>query len=285
MATRRPIRSVLKEANQAEILRAHQRDDEFVTGLKEKLLDLLQRFGGYRSLLPYVQTGVPFKLLYFIFTSAFGNQTLGEEYTGIVQADLDARKVPSLTARVLGVILEVFGEQGLINLLERLRKSINNDKNGMKPEAVIFFNAALNKFKIAIPIVILFHKSLFYMYGHYYSLGRRVAGVNYAKVYGKRPTDGVSWGLKLLGIATLAQCALRFWQCDTIDDTNIMPLAIYDDNSIKCQLCFEAKSTTVTPCGHLFCWNCLGDWVRVRPQCPYCRERVTPSRIVHLMNL
>lgn len=107
MTTRRPIRSVLKEANQAEILRAHQRDDEFVTGLKEKLLDLLQRFGGYRSLLPYVQTGIPFKLLYFIFTSAFGNQTLGEEYTGIVQADLDARKVPSLPVCTLIIIFSI----------------------------------------------------------------------------------------------------------------------------------------------------------------------------------
>lgn len=80
------------------------------------------------------------------------------------------------------MILEVFGEQGLIKILERLKKTINKPESKLKPEAASFINITLDRLKIAIPMMILLHKSLFYLYGHYYSLGRRVAGVEYAKV-------------------------------------------------------------------------------------------------------
>jgi len=89
----------LKCASQAEILRAHQRDNDFVKHLREKLSETLQRFGVHRTLSQCIQSDIPFKLLYFVFTSGMGNQTLGEEYTGIVQADLEKHKIPTLTVR------------------------------------------------------------------------------------------------------------------------------------------------------------------------------------------
>lgn len=89
----------LKCASQAEILRSNQRDDDFVKHLREKVIDLLQIVGRRTSTLPFMQADTPFKLIYFFFTSGMGNQTLGEEYTGIVQADLEAHKVPSLLVR------------------------------------------------------------------------------------------------------------------------------------------------------------------------------------------
>lgn len=105
------------------------------------------------------------------------------------------------------------------------------------------------------------------------------------KVYGKRPTDDVSWGLRLLGVATIIQCGLRIWQGDGRAESNDELVETRGEYVNKCQLCLEAMPTTTTPCGHLFCWNCLGDWLRTRAQCPFCREHVKPSRIVHLMNL
>jgi len=276
----------LKIASQAEILRAHQRDDEFVKQLQDRLSDLLHKFGGYRSLLRTFQSDIPVKLVYFLVTSGLGNQTLGEEYTGIVQADLQARNVPSLTARVLGALLEFFGEQGLIKILERLRVAVNNPRNQLRPEAATFLNKLITRLKIGIPLLILVHKGLFYTFGRYYSLGKRIAGVDYAKVHGRRSPDGVSWGLRLLGVATLAQCALRFWQSSRTAETSKDSMEIPENNiGNNCQLCLEAIPTTAKPCGHLFCWECLADWLRTRPQCPLCREHVTPSRIVYLMNL
>lgn len=49
----------------------------------------------------------------------------------------------------------------------------------------------------------------------------------------------------------------------------------------KCTLCLEAfKDPSVTTCGHLFCWTCVRDWVREKPECPLCRQEVLPSKIL-----
>ncbi|XP_043587954.1 peroxisome biogenesis factor 10 [Bombus pyrosoma] len=285
MEVKKRIRK-LKIASQAEILRSHQRDDDFVKYLREKIADVLQILERRIGLLPLIHSDIPFKLIYFFFTSGMGNQTLGEEYTGIVQANLDAQKVPSIYARVLAVILECLGEKALIRLLKRLELSVNHPHSKLTPAAAIFLNSFITKMYTMIPIFILVHKGLFYMFGHYYSLGKRIARVDYAKVYGHRPTDTISWGLKLLGIATLAQCALKIWQSRNSESPFNKYLTVTETHSkLMCQLCLEKVPTTTTPCGHLFCWFCLTDWLNTKPQCPLCREHVVPTRIVHVMNL
>lgn len=105
-------------------------------------------------------------------------------------------------------------------------------------------------------------------------------------MYGSRPQGSVGWGLKVLGFATMIQCLLRLWQSrnDTIDNILIdKELDCISTN--RCQLCLEKTPNTTTPCGHLFCWNCLAEWLRARNRCPLCREVMAPSRIVPLMNL
>ncbi|KOC65276.1 Peroxisome biogenesis factor 10 [Habropoda laboriosa] len=276
----------LKTANPAEILRSHQRDDDFIKHLREKVVDALQLLAKQKGLLPLIHSNIPYKLIYFFFTSGMGNQTLGEEYTGIVQANLDAHKVPTLFARMLAVILECFGERVLLRLLKRLELSVNSPDSELTPAAAMFLNSFISKMYTTIPILILVHKGLFYMFGRYYSLGKRAAGVDYAKVYGRRPTDTISWGLRLLGIVTLVQCALKMWRnSNSENDTDKYLKADEKHSKLECRLCLERMSTTTTPCGHLFCWSCLTDWLNSKPQCPLCREHVVPSRIVHVMNL
>ncbi|XP_011162420.1 peroxisome biogenesis factor 10 [Solenopsis invicta] len=275
-----------KCASQAEILRSHQRDDDFVKYLQEKLSEISQNFGMHRSFLyQCIRSDIPLKLLYFVFTSGMGNQTLGEEYTGIVQANLEQRRIPTLIVRVLAAVLECLGERTLLKLLQQLQSYVNHPHRELTPTAITFFNALLSKLRTMIPIIVLFHKGLFYIYGRYYSLGRRIAGLDYTKVYGPRPVDTVSWGLRLLGIATLIQCLLRIWQSGALQDATTVNTSNAKCSNHNCQLCLEAAATTATLCGHLFCWSCLSEWLRVKPQCPFCREYVPPSRIVHLMNL
>lgn len=49
----------------------------------------------------------------------------------------------------------------------------------------------------------------------------------------------------------------------------------------KCTLCLEPfKDPSVTTCGHVFCWTCIRDWVREKPECPLCRQDVLPSKIL-----
>jgi peroxin-10 len=51
----------------------------------------------------------------------------------------------------------------------------------------------------------------------------------------------------------------------------------------KCTFCLEGlKDPAAIQCGHVFCWSCIGDWVRETPKCPLCRSDVLPQHILPL---
>ena len=51
----------------------------------------------------------------------------------------------------------------------------------------------------------------------------------------------------------------------------------------KCTLCLEElKDPSVTTCGHVFCWACIGEWLLERPECPLCRSQVLKQHVLPL---
>lgn len=276
----------MRAANQAEILRAHQRDDEFVKELDRKLQKFLSKIKNNKVLTQWQSEMVRF--VYFIFTSGSENLTLGEEYTGITQASIKNRKIVPIHARVLCLLLELFGERELLKIVDRLKKSAASSDDLNHKNAWLNI---LNLARVFIPVAVVFQKCMFYLMNSRFSISRQIAGIDYAKVFGMSPTGDVSWGLKFLGIITLIQCVLQIRQTgfnkahDDQDHAGQPASNISSEKVANCQLCFEAEPSAVTPCGHLFCWNCLAEWARVQSQCPSCREYLTSSRIVPLLNL
>ncbi|XP_031650594.1 peroxisome biogenesis factor 10 [Oncorhynchus kisutch] len=147
------------------------------------------------------------------------------------------------------------------------------------------------------------HVALFYISGAFYHLGKRTAGVSYLRVHGVTGDDGnIRSSYRLLGVISLMQLALTLalqlnnlrqrqrarqeWRqhrnlpsrSQSVDETD-------SPRASRCILCLEERRhSTSTPCGHLFCWECITEWCNTKTECPLCREKFQPPRLVYLRN-
>ena len=68
-----------------------------------------------------------------------------------------------------------------------------------------------------------------------------------------------------------------------IDLADEKSLAWLTDNSRKCTLCLTTiVDPAINTCGHMFCWICIRDWAREKPECPLCRQACTPQHLLPL---
>ncbi|CAN0231491.1 unnamed protein product [Ectocarpus sp. 12 AP-2014] len=60
-------------------------------------------------------------------------------------------------------------------------------------------------------------------------------------------------------------------------------VALFPPSRRRCSLCMSNReNVAATPCGHLFCWECIVGWCQTNPECPLCRQPVVPQSIVCL---
>ncbi|XP_053618220.1 peroxisome biogenesis factor 10 [Plodia interpunctella] len=265
----------LPVAQPAEVLRAWQKDDLYEKQLADYIARLLPSHHAAKS--------VPISsILYKSFTTLKDLQTLGEEYSGIVQVNDSYYKLPSFSSRLLSIFLSAFGENFTRKLLRNAEKSI--EKNGsLRPEAQNVFLVLLKALTSMIPQIISIHRALCYMNGGPIEIGKSMTGIDYVHV---RPAAAAYYAhLRLLGVVTLIHsfmsCGQSFYQAKKyMDQMREIPNEV--DSSKSCVACLEEMTQPcVLPCGHIFCMQCCYGALET---CALCRSQFMKNNVVPLMN-
>lgn len=283
------------KAGPGEILRAAQKDEVWSDRVQKSWWDIILKVGGTRQWMKIKNIPVG-QLIYNSATTLCGLQTLGEEYTGIVQIDPTGVNVPTFARRLIMVVLNCFGHFFIDYLLTHFEMYIRNN-HYIRPEVKAEILKSVKTLKNTLSFIEKLHKAVFYSQGLFYHISKRTTGIHYVLIRKWLKDYESLYGFKVLGCITVlhllgisVHSTYKWW--NTVEgpkDVNVVQqtssVSAPASHAKKCPLCLEQrKNVSVTPCGHLFCWTCIIEWLQVQSQCPICREIVQPSRVVPLRN-
>ncbi|ESP04252.1 hypothetical protein LOTGIDRAFT_237439 [Lottia gigantea] len=292
---------MFKAAGTPEILRSHQKDDYYLTYLRTSIAETFQLLAGARKWIKWRrELDVMSDLGYFLLTTLSGNQTIGEEYVNIVQVDSTRRHIPSLPRRALMALLHVVSPYILQKVLKNLETTLQTAPH--RAEETEKMLKALRALQQCLIYLHRLHLGIFYLRGVFYHIAKRITGVHYIKYMGnKSPSSDVSSvTFKYLAWLSLGQITFSAFIQLYHYYQSTMGSSIYKTHAFgsttekkrmgliyrKCSLCLEGiQSPTLAPCGHLFCWNCIHTWCQNKSECPMCRDKFQPHRLVFLKNL
>ncbi|KAL2649397.1 hypothetical protein R1flu_017525 [Riccia fluitans] len=164
------------------------------------------------------------------------------------------------------------------------------------------------------------HLMLFYFEGLYYHMGKRAAGIRYiftGRPSQQRPRYQMLGMFLLIQLTFVCghwltrtvfpsiASSMRLRETNpSLSAVGSQGIAVIDEDggkveekgpsrpsnmwaeseataSSKCPLCLSPRQhPTATPCGHVFCWNCVAEWCNEKPECPLCRAPVSHPELV-----
>ena len=305
--------SLLKPAGQGEILRAAEKDESYLSSLQQSLTSLCLEVFGPEVWLRAGWLCEPLtRLLYLSVTTLSDIQTLGEEYTGLVQLNRRGR-LPSKYRRFLMILLQTLGPHLLKYLIRNVENIVRNNQN-IRAEAKKTLLTSLSYGETVLEYLSRINVCLFYLNGTFYHLAKRLTGIRYVNFTEAGTDQGgeeaeaedqTRTSFRLMGSLASVQLVLsllygvykarRLFLTDSPAAPAVSEVTSQSDSAggyvkpeERCSLCLDRLGsrgvTTATPCGHLYCWSCILDSLARQPDCPLCRQVLQPSRIIPCRN-
>ncbi|XP_075985231.1 peroxisomal biogenesis factor 10 [Anticarsia gemmatalis] len=265
----------LPTAQPAEVLRAWQKDDLYEKQLAESLSKLMSS--------RYASKATPLSsVIYRSLTTLKDLQTLGEEYSGIVQVDESYHKLPTYCSRLISILLSTFGENITRQIIQSAEKQVERNAT-LTSEAQNVILVILKTLGNIMPQIQNIHRGIAYMNGGPMQIGKTLTGIDYVHV---RPAAAAYYAhLRLLGVVTLlhafVSCGQTLYRSKKhLEQMRETPNEV--DSNKSCVACLEEiVHPCVLPCGHIFCLNCSYGALE---SCALCRTPFTKNSVVPLMN-
>ena len=283
----------LSAAAPAQVCRAAQKDQFYQQQINSLLSELIKAIGGVSFLLRrQLELNLASKLLYLSLTTLSSNQTLGEEYCSLLLSAPPIGAPPSFLKNLSFVIIECLGPyifEHTRSLFSRITLLESVTQLGM-PLAIscackVLFSSAGN---ITL--------ALFYLESTYYHISKRILRMRYLWIHNKsqKLPPALSNTFRIISVLFVSQLVLRLVTqyryesaslLNELRNCNNSDVTGMSENCTICVLCLEqVKSPSLTPCGHLFCWDCIHTASSNKGECPCCKLSFSQSRIVSLHN-
>ena len=175
--------------------------------------------------------------------------------------------------------------------------------NREKSHKDLFLYALVSKFPEfdgILDIINSLHDSLFFYNAFYYEIENRLIGIRYMNifpskenVFNYKPIFWIIIATHLIKVIKFGfGCYKEYENIKThykqqekekiIETTE--PAVV--SKTEECKICYdERKESSATPCGHIFCWDCILKYSHYKGECPICRSKLQAKDIVRLVNL
>ncbi|VIO91829.1 Uncharacterized protein BM_BM724 [Brugia malayi] len=302
-------------ADPSEVLLAERCDEgetDYLAGeLSHIVKDLLgpQFWISYWNYYPFLAN-----TLYYGATFLSAVQTIGEEYIALLPlVSVRQRKVPAFTRRLIFILSFAVAPFVIEKFLERIE---NNLRGSLIANETRFFgwkrgNLRKTLFNLVvlirftgIPLLYRLNLALFYLFGTYYYISKRLIGLQYVSFRSQSNYQALFY-FRFFGAINIAQIVSsaviwirdqfrkqrsekaavefrQFSESEISEEEYNLPVG----SSFRCSLCWQYnRQPSCIPCGHLFCWSCISKHIQFAVTdsalvfCPQCREEFHRSRV------